>query len=141
MTLSPTKCVTIVLILLLGIMQLLLPFLHGHVESSAVHADSRAQLLHLHSVDNGVNLQLTHQQTAVLDDTYLASQHDAEHIVSVSQAIPNQNDLSKLALFVAFTFVTLVAYIVSRKVRYINAPAIFCEFVYQQHLSRAPPLA
>ena len=100
-----TKRFTFALILCLGIMQLLLPFLHVHYNGNQSHEDMGAQLLHMHTVQ--LDSHAGHVQLDVDTEahTHLVDRSLDSAVVNIDHAILSQKLIDAMS-FVAILVAT-----------------------------------
>jgi len=135
-----TKRFTFALILCLGIMQLLLPFLHVHYNGDQAHETVGSQVLHLHTLDASTASSYLPVQVEADTHTHLVDRSLYSTIVNVDQAILNQEAIDVISFsavlfgFIAFIFVTW----------FVRPASVFQykqAFSYHRPLSHAPPHA
>ncbi len=136
-----TKRFTFALILCLGVMQLLSPFLHVHYDGDQAHETVGSQVLHLHTLDtNKLSTYSPVQVEADTHHTHLVDRSLDSTMVNVDQAILNQEAIDVISFsivlfgFIAFIFVTW----------FVRPASVFQNkqaFSYHRPLSHAPPHA
>jgi len=135
-----TKRFTFALILCLGIMQLLLPFLHVHYNGDQAHETVGSQVFHLHTLDADTASTYLPVQVEADTHTHLVDRGLDSTMVNVDQAILNQEAIDVISFsavlfgFIAFIFVT----------RFVRPASVFQykqAFSYHRPLSHAPPHA
>lgn len=135
-----TKRFTFALILCLGIMQLLLPFLHVHYNGDQAHESVGSQVLHLHSLDVDPLSRYLPVEVEADTHTHLVDRRLDSTMVNVDQAILNQEAIDVIS-FSAILF-GLIAFVFAT---WFVRPAITFHykqaFSYQRPLSQAPPHA
>lgn len=135
-----TKRFTFALILCLGIMQLLLPFLHVHYNGDQAHESVGSQVLHLHSLDVDPLSRYLPLEVEADTHTHLVDRSLDSTMVNVDQAILNQEAIDVISFsailcgLIAFVFATWFV---------CPAPTFQYKqaFSYQRPLSHAPPHA
>jgi hypothetical protein len=127
-----TRFLTFALILCIGIMQLLLPFLHAHYNSNSVHVEGGVQLVHVHAIEFKVD---SYGNAATK-----LSNHLETSVLSMDHILPNQNHLDDLE-FIPFVILTLIfgntfiCFIKCWLTRQFRQ-----HFILTWSLTRAPPL-
>ncbi|GEM_PF-2165308 len=135
---SNNKRFAFVLTLFLGVMQLLLPFIHAHYNGHDVHVQNKTPLLHMHNIQvhtPAPSLALgvfTAMQTALVADNLDSA------FVDIGQGVPNQSFFDA-AHFIAVLF-AIIFFVTVTRILYFPALSIFKQhFPYQRPLSHAPP--
>jgi hypothetical protein len=135
-----TKRFTFALILCLGIMQLLLPFLHVHYNGDQAHESVGSQVLHLHSLDVDSLSRYLPLEVEADTHTHFVDRSLDSTMVNVDQAILSQEAVDIIS-FVAI-LISLIAFVYTT---WFVSPALSLQykqdFSYQRPLSHAPPHA
>ncbi|MGJ8620718.1 MAG: hypothetical protein ACSHWN_10325 [Methylophilaceae bacterium] len=138
MTSSLAKSFTFALILCLGIMQLLLPFLHVHYNGDQVHESIGSQVLHLHTVEADSVASYLPIEVKADTHTHLVDRSLDSTMVNIDQAILNQEAIDVIS-FSAILFGLIAFVFATWFVRPASAFQYKQSFSYQRPLSHAPP--
>jgi hypothetical protein len=133
-----TKRFTVALILCLGIMQLLLPFLHTHHDGDVVHAKSEMSLMHVHMME--MNASVRHLPFDTLSDihTDLVDASFASATVSVDHAVPSQKQMGVFD-FIAIVVAMITLFAAAILINYEDSFNFIQDYSNRRPLSRAPP--
>lgn len=130
----------VALILCLGVMQLLLPFLHAHHDGDVLHVKNKASLLHIHEIQR--NDLAMHQSFDGISDihTELVERGFEAAVVGVDHAVPSQKYMDTLDL-VAILVVIICLIALSGFINHAYFANVKQAYSNRRPLSRAPPNA
>ncbi len=134
-----TKRLTFVLILCLGVMQLLLPFIHAHYDSDSVHADNSAHILHIKGVQNKLLTSYPTFQPSSYESTSLVNLDVETKVLNVGEVMPRQKHYKPLVLFAVLIAMIAVVSVSSTSIPYGPTLLFKRRLRNRRSLSRAPP--